>query len=110
LQKTICHEGYLTPLNQQQIHCMGATFERHANNEQFQQIDQNANKEKLQKCIGNKSWIEAINSSHMSAHVGVRCTTRDHFPYMGHLLIIAPPKIVMIHNTRISIITIICLF
>ncbi|MCK5818598.1 MAG: bifunctional tRNA (5-methylaminomethyl-2-thiouridine)(34)-methyltransferase MnmD/FAD-dependent 5-carboxymethylaminomethyl-2-thiouridine(34) oxidoreductase MnmC [Psychromonas sp.] len=84
LKVPLCHEGYLTP-QRHNIHCMGATFERHQLNSVFKITDQKLNKEKLNKCITNKRWAKAINCDHNFANIGIRCTTRDHFPYMGEL-------------------------
>jgi len=82
LKITLCHEGYLTPINNGR-HCMGATFKRHTMDETFSALEQIENKNKLEKCIHNKNWVEKIETSHQHANVGIRCTTRDHFPYMG---------------------------
>jgi tRNA 5-methylaminomethyl-2-thiouridine biosynthesis bifunctional protein len=82
LQVTLCHEGYLMPMNNQQ-HCMGATFKRHQLDRNFSQQEQIDNKDKLEKCIPGKAWTEQIAVDHQEAHVGIRCTTRDHFPYVG---------------------------
>lgn len=82
LNITLCHEGYLTPPNNG-FHCMGATFKRHNINEQFSAQEQVDNKAKLAKCIKDKPWIEQIDTDHKNANVGIRCTTRDHFPYLG---------------------------
>ncbi|MEH6453707.1 MAG: FAD-dependent 5-carboxymethylaminomethyl-2-thiouridine(34) oxidoreductase MnmC, partial [Psychromonas sp.] len=82
LKVTLCHEGYLTPENSD-IHCMGATFKRHQVNQEFIQSEQLDNKNKLQKCINDKAWTEDIDIEHSDANVGIRCTTRDHFPYVG---------------------------
>jgi tRNA 5-methylaminomethyl-2-thiouridine biosynthesis bifunctional protein len=82
LKLTLCHEGYLTPINNG-FHCMGATFKRHNEDEKFSRQEQTDNKNKLDKCIKNKNWVKQINIQHTNANVGIRCTTRDHFPYMG---------------------------
>ncbi|PKG39582.1 bifunctional tRNA (5-methylaminomethyl-2-thiouridine)(34)-methyltransferase MnmD/FAD-dependent 5-carboxymethylaminomethyl-2-thiouridine(34) oxidoreductase MnmC [Psychromonas sp. Urea-02u-13] len=84
LKLTLCHEGYLTPINNG-FHCMGATFKRHNMDEQFSAQEQVDNKIKLNKCIPNKPWVEQIDEVHENANIGIRCTTRDHFPYMGAL-------------------------
>ncbi|WP_413698641.1 hypothetical protein ACLKMH_13535 [Psychromonas sp. KJ10-10] len=81
---TLCHEGYLTPLNKG-FHCMGATFKRHNSNTEFSQQEQTENKQKLSKCIKNKPWVAEINDQQAQANIGIRCTTRDHFPYVGTL-------------------------
>lgn len=84
LKMTLCHEGYLTPINNG-FHCMGATFKRHTMDQQFNVQEQIDNKNKLVKCIKDKPWVEAIDTLHEDANIGIRCTTRDHFPYMGAL-------------------------
>ena len=84
LKVTLCHEGYLTPVNKH-MHCMGATFKRHELDTGFSVQEQIDNKQKLAKCITNKEWVEQIECSHQDANVGIRCTTRDHFPYVGAL-------------------------
>ena len=81
---TLCHEGYLTPINSG-FHCMGATFVRHTMDTDFCLQEQSDNKNKLTKCIINKQWAEKIEVNHNNAYVGIRCTTRDHFPYIGGL-------------------------
>ncbi|MCG6200582.1 bifunctional tRNA (5-methylaminomethyl-2-thiouridine)(34)-methyltransferase MnmD/FAD-dependent 5-carboxymethylaminomethyl-2-thiouridine(34) oxidoreductase MnmC [Psychromonas antarctica] len=82
LQVTLCHEGYLTPENNQQ-HCMGATFKRHTTDQCFSVQEQDDNKQKLAKCIPDKVWVDDIDISGNKANVGIRCSTRDHFPYVG---------------------------
>lgn len=84
LKVTLCHEGYLTPISNDK-HCMGATFKRHDLTESFSQQEQQDNKQKLANCIPNKEWVEQINCDHKDSNVGIRCTTRDHFPYVGAL-------------------------
>lgn len=82
LQVTLCHEGYLTPEHNNK-HCMGATFKRHNIDSRFMQQEQRENKEKLAKCIPDKPWVDEINCAHPDANIAIRCTTRDHFPYVG---------------------------
>ena len=83
LKRTLCHEGYITPnLNKQ--HCMGATFKRHDQDTNYRNSEQDENHQKLKKCIPNKDWVNSIGVNDQ-AHVAIRCTTRDHFPYLGEL-------------------------
>ncbi len=83
LKRTLCHEGYLTPdINGE--HCMGATFKRHDQDIKYRESEQTDNHQKLKKCIANKPWVDSIIVNDQ-AHIGVRCTTRDHFPYAGAL-------------------------
>lgn len=83
LKVPLCHEGYLTPAIDGQ-HCMGATFKRHDLNTEYRQDEQLDNLQKLKKCLNKSSWSEHIKITEQ-AHVGIRCTTRDHFPYLGKL-------------------------
>ena len=83
LKRTLCHEGYLTPSIQDK-HCMGATFKRHDDDIDYRASEQTDNYLKLKKCIENKPWVDSIIIDDQ-AHIGIRCTTRDHFPYVGAL-------------------------
>ena len=83
LKRTLCHEGYLTPEIAAQ-HCMGATFKRHDSDTAYRETEQNDNHQKLKKCITDKTWVDNIVLNDQ-AHTAIRCTTRDHFPYVGEL-------------------------
>lgn len=84
LKVTLCHQGYLTPVNNH-LHCMGASFKRHQLNREISQQEQLENKQKLAKCITDKEWVKQINIDHQNANVAIRCMTRDHFPYLGQV-------------------------
>ena len=83
LKRTLCHEGYLTPAIAAQ-HCMGATFKRHDSDTAYRETEQKDNHQKLKKCITDKTWVDNIVLNDQ-AHTAIRCTTRDHFPYVGEL-------------------------
>lgn len=83
LKRTLCHEGYITPALYGQ-HCMGATFKRHDHTTEYRSSEQIENIDKLKKCINNQAWVNEIKVSD-EAHTAIRCTTRDHFPYVGEL-------------------------
>ncbi|WP_243836915.1 bifunctional tRNA (5-methylaminomethyl-2-thiouridine)(34)-methyltransferase MnmD/FAD-dependent 5-carboxymethylaminomethyl-2-thiouridine(34) oxidoreductase MnmC [Psychromonas algicola] len=83
LKRTLCHEGYITPELHAE-HCMGATFKRHDKTINYRESEQLDNHQKLQKCIPNKQWVNSIKTDNQ-AHIAIRCTTRDHFPYLGKL-------------------------
>jgi len=84
LTKTLCHEGYITPALAD-MHCIGATFKRHDTNTEYRANEQQQNVQKLQKCIPHQAWTDEVQPS-QQAHVAIRCTTRDHFPYVGPLV------------------------
>ena len=79
---------------------MGATFKRHSMDEQFEAQEQIDNKDKLAKCIKDKTWIKQIDSAHNNANVGIRCTTRDHFPYFGAVPDYQETKIMYQHAAK----------
>jgi len=83
LKRTLCHEGYITPLLNNR-HCMGATFKRHDQDISYRESEQLENHQKLYKCIPDKDWVKSIKTDNQ-AHIAIRCTTRDHFPYLGEL-------------------------
>jgi len=83
LKRTLCHEGYITPSLDKQ-HCMGATFKRHDQDINYRDSEQDENHQKLKKCIPNQDWVNSLKTSDQ-AHIAIRCTTRDHFPYLGEL-------------------------
>ena len=83
LKTVIGHEGYLAPAINNQ-HIFGATFERdfeRDNNAPFinPQAD-NQNREQLEKYLPD--FYNTL-STFKSAHVAVRMTTPDRFPYVG---------------------------
>lgn len=83
LKRTLCHEGYITPVLNSN-HCMGATFKRHDEDIRFRPAEQIDNYNKLMKCIPSKAWVSKIKLP-TEGHAAIRCTTRDHFPYLGEM-------------------------
>ncbi len=81
LKTVIGHEGYLTPAINDQ-HVFGATFERNNNNPTIKTESDNQNNEILRQYL--PEFADSLTSL-SSAHVAVRMTTPDRFPYVGGL-------------------------
>ncbi|MBE2896115.1 bifunctional tRNA (5-methylaminomethyl-2-thiouridine)(34)-methyltransferase MnmD/FAD-dependent 5-carboxymethylaminomethyl-2-thiouridine(34) oxidoreductase MnmC [Pasteurellaceae bacterium HPA106] len=84
LKAVVCFDGYLTPHNQQQQHCLGASHVREQVACDFSAQEQQANKIRLTNNIG-LAWAQEIDISGMQGNVGVRCGTRERLPMMGNV-------------------------
>ena len=87
LKTVIGHEGYLTPAlhsdcSQQPVHIFGATFERDCSAPQIRAESDRQNYDSLQNYLPEFAHSLGQRSS---AHVAVRMTTPDRFPYVGAL-------------------------
>lgn len=83
LKTTIGHEGYLTPISDTTSQLtFGASFERNIEHAELSVAIDNVNLKQLGKYLPQlaDSFIETN-----SAHVAVRMTTPDRFPYVGGL-------------------------
>lgn len=83
LNTVICHKGYLTPA-WQGLHCIGATFDRHANNEIVTEQDNQQNVAELQQQLGPTSWTQSLHV--VSAKAALRATVLDHLPLCGEMV------------------------
>lgn len=83
LNTVICHKGYLTPA-WQGLHCIGATFDREANNEEVTEQDNQQNVTELQQQLGPTSWTQSLQV--VSAKAALRATVLDHLPLCGEML------------------------
>lgn len=83
LSTVICHKGYLTPENNG-IHCIGATFNKHSTSTETTEEDDEFNLDMLNKCLPEQAkeigWSkETIHNS----KARLRCMTPDHMPMVG---------------------------
>ncbi|ART81490.1 bifunctional tRNA (5-methylaminomethyl-2-thiouridine)(34)-methyltransferase MnmD/FAD-dependent 5-carboxymethylaminomethyl-2-thiouridine(34) oxidoreductase MnmC [Oceanisphaera profunda] len=79
LKTVVCYHGYLTPA-WQGLHCIGASYGRDQVHLEYSATDEQENHHKL------VSTLPALNDlplSSGSGRVGVRATSRDHFPMAG---------------------------
>lgn len=82
LKTVLCHKGYLTPVNEN-VHCIGATFDKDDSDLSPRTIDDTYNIDMLQRCLGDiGQWTsEDIQAS----KARLRCCTPDHLPIVGRL-------------------------
>ncbi|OOE75032.1 bifunctional tRNA (5-methylaminomethyl-2-thiouridine)(34)-methyltransferase MnmD/FAD-dependent 5-carboxymethylaminomethyl-2-thiouridine(34) oxidoreductase MnmC [Salinivibrio sp. ML290] len=83
LNTVLCFEGYLTPANQGEEHCLGASYRRNNADLAFQAADQLENQQRLTDCIDTE-WARAVPLAE-EGRVGVRCASRDHLPFVGNV-------------------------
>jgi len=81
LKRVVGHEGYLTPAIHGH-HILGATFERDVHDPP---ITRAADKQNMAQLARHLPQLTASISHYTSAHVAVRMTTPDRFPYVGGL-------------------------
>ncbi|PWI35073.1 bifunctional tRNA (5-methylaminomethyl-2-thiouridine)(34)-methyltransferase MnmD/FAD-dependent 5-carboxymethylaminomethyl-2-thiouridine(34) oxidoreductase MnmC [Vibrio albus] len=86
LKTVLCYDGYMTPHNpDDQLHCIGASFDREQIDQDFDAQAQADNKAKLQRSVTDQSWPDDVNVSGNESRQGIRCATRDHLPYVGNV-------------------------
>ena len=79
LKTVVCYHGYLTPA-WQGLHCIGASYGRDQVNLSYQTQDEEEN---LQKLVQTLPMLNDLEQTSYSGRVGVRATSRDHFPMAG---------------------------
>ncbi|WP_169303102.1 bifunctional tRNA (5-methylaminomethyl-2-thiouridine)(34)-methyltransferase MnmD/FAD-dependent 5-carboxymethylaminomethyl-2-thiouridine(34) oxidoreductase MnmC [Thalassotalea mangrovi] len=89
LKTVICHKGYLTP-TVNELHCIGATFDKKDSDTSTRNADNRYNFETLTRLLGNiGNWqLEDIKD----AKARLRCCTPDHLPMVGAMPDIAGHK------------------
>ncbi|MBV7387596.1 bifunctional tRNA (5-methylaminomethyl-2-thiouridine)(34)-methyltransferase MnmD/FAD-dependent 5-carboxymethylaminomethyl-2-thiouridine(34) oxidoreductase MnmC [Pasteurellaceae bacterium TAE3-ERU1] len=83
LKAVVCFDGYLTPHNAAQHHCLGASHVRECTDRTFSAHEQTENKARLTQNI-DLQWAHEVDVSAMQGNVGVRCGTRERLPIMGN--------------------------
>lgn len=83
LSTVICHKGYLTP-NHNQLHCIGATFNKNSTRTTARAEEDQFNLEMLSTCLpeltANINWKTQDIANSKSR---LRCMTPDHMPMVG---------------------------
>ena len=83
LSTVICHKGYLTPKNNN-IHCIGATFQKNDTSLQTRTKDDQYNLNMLEKCLPSLTKsIDWHEKDIASSKARLRCMTPDHLPMVG---------------------------
>jgi len=80
LKTVVCHQGYITPAHQQ-LHCVGATFDRSSGHSEVLTEDNQQNLDLVNQTLGQPDWFEDVEV--MSAKAGLRATVPDHMPVLG---------------------------
>ncbi|MCW8863764.1 MAG: bifunctional tRNA (5-methylaminomethyl-2-thiouridine)(34)-methyltransferase MnmD/FAD-dependent 5-carboxymethylaminomethyl-2-thiouridine(34) oxidoreductase MnmC [Colwellia sp.] len=88
LSTVICHKGYLTPrTNASQngnIHCIGATFNKHSKSTQATSEDDDFNLHMLEKCLPDLAKkVNWKKEDVTRSKARLRCMTPDHMPMVG---------------------------
>ncbi|MDF3126357.1 bifunctional tRNA (5-methylaminomethyl-2-thiouridine)(34)-methyltransferase MnmD/FAD-dependent 5-carboxymethylaminomethyl-2-thiouridine(34) oxidoreductase MnmC [Rheinheimera sp. 1928-s] len=80
LKTVVCHQGYITPAYQQ-LHCVGATFDRSSGHCEVLAGDDQQNLDLVNKTLNTPDWF--MDAQVMSAKAGLRATVPDHMPVLG---------------------------
>jgi tRNA 5-methylaminomethyl-2-thiouridine biosynthesis bifunctional protein len=80
LNTVVCHQGYITPAYQE-LHCVGATFDRNSGHSQVLEADDQQNLDLVNHTLGQPEWFEDVKV--ISAKAGLRATVPDHMPVLG---------------------------
>ena len=80
LSTVLCHKGYLTPKNND-IHCIGATFDKDDFDTSVRDEDDNYNLNMLNQCLPKVTQWQ--NSDISKSKARLRCMTPDHLPMVG---------------------------
>ena len=82
LKTVICHQGYMTPALDN-LHCVGATFDRSLQEPLELAADNDANLALVNQVLQQPAWFDDVVLD--SAKAGVRTTVPDHLPAAGRL-------------------------
>ncbi|WP_310733416.1 bifunctional tRNA (5-methylaminomethyl-2-thiouridine)(34)-methyltransferase MnmD/FAD-dependent 5-carboxymethylaminomethyl-2-thiouridine(34) oxidoreductase MnmC [Colwellia sp. BRX10-3] len=80
LSTVICHKGYLTPANKN-LHCIGATFQKHSFDIESKTEEDQFNLAMLDKCLPGLTQWQTTDIA--SSKARLRCMTPDHLPMVG---------------------------
>jgi tRNA 5-methylaminomethyl-2-thiouridine biosynthesis bifunctional protein len=80
LNTVLCHQGYITPAYQQ-LHCVGATFDRTSQHAKVLEADNQQNLDLVNQTLKQPEWFDDVQLD--SAKAGLRATVPDHLPVLG---------------------------
>lgn len=80
LKTVVCHQGYITPAFEQ-LHSVGATFDRTGGHTEVQEQDNQQNIDLVNHTLGQPDWFRDVQVA--SAKAGLRATVPDHMPVFG---------------------------
>ena len=82
LQCVLCYDGYLTPMSNQQTHCLGASHVRDCADDSLSESEQRQNLAKFQQNV-SACWTQDIDIKRYQGKVGIRAAFRDRIPMAG---------------------------
>jgi len=80
LKTVVCHQGYITPAYQQ-LHSVGATFDRHHSHSLVLPEDNQQNLDLVNQVLQQPHWFSDVEI--LSAKAGLRATVPDRMPVLG---------------------------
>ncbi|WP_261593373.1 bifunctional tRNA (5-methylaminomethyl-2-thiouridine)(34)-methyltransferase MnmD/FAD-dependent 5-carboxymethylaminomethyl-2-thiouridine(34) oxidoreductase MnmC [Pseudoalteromonas holothuriae] len=83
LKTILCHKGYFTPAHEE-IHCMGATFEKDTKSRAVTEQDNQTNRSQLDKFYANSDFAKSLGNI-AGAKAAVRCCFADHIAMLGQV-------------------------
>ncbi|MDR9825972.1 bifunctional tRNA (5-methylaminomethyl-2-thiouridine)(34)-methyltransferase MnmD/FAD-dependent 5-carboxymethylaminomethyl-2-thiouridine(34) oxidoreductase MnmC [Vibrio sp. FNV 38] len=93
LNTVLCYDGYMTPVNHNnQYHCIGASYDRHHLDIEYDPQAQQENRQKLLDCLPSQHWPSDIKIDEKKSRQGIRCVSRDHLPFVGNVASLASVK------------------
>ena len=97
LSTVICHKGYLTPANKN-LHCIGATFQKHSFDIESKAEEDQFNLAMLDKCLPGLTQWQTTDIA--SSKARLRCMTPDHLPMVGAMPNIEAHKLQYPHLSK----------
>ena len=84
LKTVVCYDGYITPADQG-LHSMGASYDTGCDTAHVTEADNHNNIAQLAGLIPElaETWQQSVVP--FSANAGIRCSSLDHLPLVGHV-------------------------
>ncbi|WP_440053186.1 bifunctional tRNA (5-methylaminomethyl-2-thiouridine)(34)-methyltransferase MnmD/FAD-dependent 5-carboxymethylaminomethyl-2-thiouridine(34) oxidoreductase MnmC [Pseudoalteromonas sp. T1lg65] len=83
LATVLCHKGYFTPAYEN-LHCMGATFDKNTKSREVTDQDNQLNRTQLMGFYQDTEFAQSLGDV-TSAKAAVRCCFNDHLPMLGQV-------------------------
>ena len=87
INHVLCYDGYITPPDPKSgYQSLGASYKRNNLNTSYSEKEQSENLKSIIQSIPNVNWDNYFENKIKDYNVGIRATSRDHFPFIGPLL------------------------
>ncbi|MDW7548039.1 bifunctional tRNA (5-methylaminomethyl-2-thiouridine)(34)-methyltransferase MnmD/FAD-dependent 5-carboxymethylaminomethyl-2-thiouridine(34) oxidoreductase MnmC [Pseudoalteromonas peptidolytica] len=83
LTTVLCHKGYFTPA-MDELHCMGATFDKNTKSRAIKDEDNVTNRAQLENFYQGTDLVNSLGDI-VSEKAAVRCCFNDHLPMLGQV-------------------------